>query len=84
VPALIWPFSQNREQRLRAERLADRGLLTVLNDDDLRPDRLAAIIEQKLSRPIRPAVEIDLNGAVKTARYIQNWPKNPGGIADAS
>ena len=32
VPALLWPFSVNREQGLRARRLAERGLLTVLQD----------------------------------------------------
>ena len=30
VPALLWPFSQNREQLLRARRLAERELLTVI------------------------------------------------------
>ncbi len=71
VPALLWPFSQNREQRLRAERLADRGLLTVLKDEDLQPDRLAAMMDQKLARPTRPDVAIDLDGAANTAACIQ-------------
>jgi predicted glycosyltransferase len=71
VPALLWPFSQNREQRLRAERLADRGLLTVLKDEDLQPDRLAAMMDQKLTQPTRPDVAIDLDGAANTARAIE-------------
>ena len=73
VPALLWPFSQNREQRLRARRLADRGVLTVLQDADLQPDYLAAMMDQKLSHSARPAVTIDLDGAAKTARAIENW-----------
>jgi predicted glycosyltransferase len=73
VPALLWPFSQNREQRLRAERLADRGLLTVLKDEDLQPDCLAAMMDQKLTQPTRPDVAIDLNGAANTVTYIENW-----------
>ena len=73
VPALLWPFSQNREQRLRARRLADRGVLTVLQDADLQPDRLAAMMDQKLSHSARPAVTIDLDGAASTARAIENW-----------
>ncbi|MFC1882032.1 glycosyltransferase family protein [Thermodesulfobacteriota bacterium] len=73
VPALLWPFSQNREQRLRARRLADRGVLTVLQDADLQPDRLAAMMDQKLSHSARPAVTIDLDGAANTARAIENW-----------
>ena len=71
VPALLWPFSQNREQRLRAERLADRGLLTVLKDEDLQPERLTAMMDQKLTQPTRPDVMIDLNGAANTATCIE-------------
>ena len=73
VPALLWPFSQNREQRLRAERLADRGLLTMLKDEDLQPDHLAALMDQKLTQPTRPNVTIDLDGAANTATCIENW-----------
>ena len=40
--AMVWPFAQNREQRQRAEALADLGLLEVLEDADLDPERLAA------------------------------------------
>ena len=75
VPALLWPFSQNREQRLRARRLADRGVLTVLQDADLQPVCLAAMMDQKLSHSARPAVTIDLDGAAKTARAIENWAR---------
>jgi predicted glycosyltransferase len=78
VPALLWPFSQNREQRLRAERLADRGLLTMLKDEDLQPDRLAALMDQKLTQSTRPAVTIDLDGAANTVTCIDNWLKNSG------
>ena len=71
VPALLWPFSRNREQGLRARRLADRGLLTVLQDADLQPDRLAALMEHKLTQPGQPDGRIDLNGAANTARCIE-------------
>ena len=73
VPALLWPFSTNREQRLRAERLADRGLLTVLEDADLQPDRLAVLMDGKLSQPVRPDVGIDLRGIANTVKAIENW-----------
>jgi predicted glycosyltransferase len=73
VPALLWPFSQNREQRLRAQRLADRGVLTVLKDSDLQPDRLAAMMDQKLSQSNPPAATVNLDGAATTAACIQNW-----------
>jgi predicted glycosyltransferase len=70
VPALVWPFAQNREQRLRAERLAGLGALRVLADRDLEPQRLAALMDQALAQTARPAVDIDLGGAVNTARWI--------------
>jgi predicted glycosyltransferase len=70
VPALVWPFAQNREQRLRSERLADLGALRVLADRDLEPQRLAALMDQALAQSARPAIDIDLGGAANTARWI--------------
>ena len=84
VPALLWPFSQNREQRLRARRLADRGLLTVLQDADLEPGRLAARMDQKLSQATRPAATINLAGAATTAACIQDWLTKQGAKTDAT
>ena len=72
VPALVWPFGRNREQRLRAERLAKLGAVKVLEDEDLHPDRLAAIMDNWIFRSARPAVNINLDGAANTARWIEN------------
>ena len=72
VPALVWPFPQNREQRLRAERLADLGALACLENEDLRPNRLADAIDQQLSQLNRPPVDIDLDGAANTAAWINS------------
>jgi len=73
VPALIWPFSENQEQRLRAERLASCAALRVLNDQDLVPDRLAGVMEMMISQPSRGAVQINLDGAENTAKWIEDW-----------
>ena len=75
VPALLWPFATNREQRLRAQRLADRGLLTILEDTDLQPDLLADLMDTKLSQAARPDVKIDLDGVANTVRAIENWQR---------
>ena len=83
VPALLWPFYQNREQRLRAKRLEDRGVLTVLKDADLRPDCLAVMMDQKLSQSTRPAATINLDGAARTAACIQDWLTKRGVNTDA-
>jgi predicted glycosyltransferase len=73
VPALVWPFGQNREQRLRAERLEALGALQRLEDADLEPLRLAARANRLLARPQRPESAVDLNGAQATARWIDAW-----------
>ncbi|MFO7708566.1 MAG: glycosyltransferase [Desulfobacterales bacterium] len=73
VPALVWPFPQNREQRLRAGHLAGAGALQVVDDADLDPARMAERMGRVLARRTRPAVDVDLNGAANTARWIEEW-----------
>ena len=73
VPALVWPFAANREQRLRAERLADQGALELINDKDLNPDNLAGRMGQALTRSDFRKAEIDLDGAAFTARWLGGW-----------
>ncbi len=76
TPALVWPFAQNREQRLRAERLARLGGLQILSDKDLDPKRLAGLMTRMLIEKERPVGAIDLNGAEKTAEWVaemQGW-----------
>jgi predicted glycosyltransferase len=70
TPSLIWPFGQNREQRLRAERIARHGGLELLSDEDLEPARLAERITAVLNRRERPGIRLDLEGAEATARWI--------------
>ena len=70
VPALVWPFPQNREQRMRAARLDQMGILKVVADQDLEPDRLADIMARVLSAADRVPVGIELDGAAKTAAWI--------------
>ncbi len=70
TPALVWPFAQNREQRLRAERLARLGGLKVLADEDLKPQRMAELMQAMLRGEKRPEGLIDLAGAEKTAKWL--------------
>jgi predicted glycosyltransferase len=70
VPALVWPFHQNREQRMRSERLDQMGVLKVVPDEDLDPDRLAGIMARVLTTADRLPGQIDLNGAANTAAWI--------------
>jgi predicted glycosyltransferase len=73
VPALVWPFPQNREQRLRAERLERMGALEVMSDKDLQPSRLAPAMVRALSRRSRSRVDLDLEGAAHTAEWLERW-----------
>lgn len=68
-PALIFPFSQNREQGLRAERLSGRVSLQVLDREDLLPQRFAKIIENML-RMNHYSPTVILDGASETARCL--------------
>jgi len=70
TPSLIWPFGQNREQRFRAERIARHGGLELLADDDLKSARLAEQMGAMLDRRERPGIQLDLDGAEATARWV--------------
>ena len=70
VPALVWPYQGDREQPLRASRLAAKNLLTVLATDDLDPNRLAEKLKARLAEADPPSCQVDLNGAANTARWI--------------
>jgi predicted glycosyltransferase len=69
--ALVAPFDQNREQRLRAERLQELGLLGVLDASDLTPSRLAARMVAALDAPPPPKAAINLDGARNTALLLE-------------
>lgn len=74
VSALVWPFDQNREQRLRAEKLAALGAVRLLSDEDLRASRLGALMEEGLSKSkleVAPVVRLD--GAQETAKWLEAW-----------
>ena len=68
--ALVMPFDQNREQRLRAERLANLGLLGVLEPSQLSPSLLAPRLAAALAAPSPQPGRIDLDGAAKAAKFL--------------
>jgi predicted glycosyltransferase len=72
IPALVYPFKQNREQRLRAERLGKKAPLTILAETDLTPHLLSKWITEQLERPRLPA-SIKLDGAEETVRQLETW-----------
>lgn len=92
VPALVWPFGQNREQRLRAELFSRNYPMVVLADEDLTPSILAEKIERQLQSSQetkaqydtgwREAAEIDFSGAV--IHSPQSHPVDLTGAATSS
>lgn len=72
VPALVYPFKQNREQRLRAKRLAGKAPMTILAETDLAPHLLSQKILQQLATS-RFKADINLNGATETAGQLARW-----------
>ena len=72
IPALVYPYKQNREQRLRAEKISTRAPLSVLDDDDLAPNVLAGHMRRQLARR-REKPAINLNGATETVRQLEIW-----------
>lgn len=70
--AVVVPFAggEETEQALRANLLAKRGLLQVVRESDLSPQRLAAAIDAALASPLAKA-DIRLNGAEETVRLVR-------------
>jgi predicted glycosyltransferase len=71
VPALVYPYSRQQEQPLRADKIKNFLPMKILSDEDLSPDRLsdsfAKMLDQK--RTLR-TLPIDMNGAVNSAEFL--------------
>jgi predicted glycosyltransferase len=89
--ALVVPFTGggNTEQTIRAEKLAQQGVVGIVSQSQLRPDYLAERMVQALQTP--PATQtlsLDQDGAMKTAIYLQELAARrapvPGNIAPVS
>lgn len=73
VRSLVLPSlakDQNNEQQIRSKKLANLGVLDLLNPDDLAPERLVEVITACLNKTHVPH-QINLQGADNTARQIQ-------------
>ncbi len=69
-PALIFPFPQNHEQRMRAERLSVKAPFFLLEHTDLDPVVLAGRMLQGL-RLQTADIDINMNGAAKSAAILR-------------
>ena len=74
VPSLVFPYSKQREQPIRVEKIKNFIPMKILRDNDIEPELLSRYIQKMLleSRP-SGTVPINLNGAENSAMYLENW-----------
>ncbi len=75
VPALIYPFNQNREQEMRVLALEKISGIRLMTRDELSPEILKERINSMLLCPRTPT-EINLDGARQTAHQLNRWQEN--------
>lgn len=68
---LLFPFDQNREQRMRLEALTRAGYLGMIETEDLQPARLAALIGTALITKPQPTGTLQLHGDRESAAIIR-------------
>jgi predicted glycosyltransferase len=72
IPALIYPFRQNREQQMRGLALQGKSTVQLLDETELSPKALSRRIKTMLHIP--PVdIHIDLNGAARTVHQLNLW-----------
>ncbi|WP_320169573.1 glycosyltransferase [Maridesulfovibrio sp.] len=77
IPAAVYPFSFNREQTMRAEKISRHIRLDILKQEDLAISRMEDIINNLLIRNrTSPDHGIDLNGAGNSAEIIRKAGNN--------
>jgi predicted glycosyltransferase len=76
VPAMVLPYSKQREQPIRVEKIKNFIPMKILRDKDIEPALLSRYIQKMLleTRP-RGSMPINLDGAANTARWLEDWHK---------
>ncbi len=72
IPALVFPFAQNREQEFRARRLKKKASIRILTQHELHKEHLASAILEMSSLDRYP-VSINLHGADTTRHQVETW-----------
>ncbi len=76
TPAVLVPFADagEREQTMRATLLQQRGRVTMVEQDKLSPESLAAAID--VARDQNTSLDLRLDGARRSAELIRGWLEN--------
>ena len=77
VPGLVYPFPQNQEQELRAQRFSTSIPIAPLEDADLKPEKLAQRILLQLQAP-RKRPTLNLDGATQTGKILEDLAQGLG------
>lgn len=78
IPALLYPFAQNREQRMRVSALSETSAFNLLDPADLTPMYLAEKITAHIQQHKQKS-SVKLNGAAKSCELIEDltiWNRN--------
>ena len=74
VPAIVYPYVRQREQPMRVNKFKNMLPMKILNDDDLRPERLSDHIVHMLGQnSTLKTLPIDMNGAANAAGFLSRW-----------
>ena len=74
VPALVYPYSRQREQPMRVNKIKNLLPMKILNQENVQPDRLSDHIVQMLDQKrTLKTLPIDLNGAANAANFLNRW-----------
>ncbi len=73
TPGLVYPFTQNREQMLRAKKFAEVGIVKIIETPN--PIEIASTIDKIKDRKISFKYSIDTDGARKTKKLIEQYNK---------
>jgi predicted glycosyltransferase len=77
VPALVYPYSRQREQPLRVAKIQNMLPMRVLNDDDLCPERFSRyVVEMLRQKRATNSPTIDMNGAATAAEFLTRWGRS--------
>ncbi len=79
--AVVVPYAGGleTEQTLRAELLAERGVLQTVPESAVTPDSIAAAVERAMDGPPASAAGIRCDGAAETARLVAGWAADAAG-----
>jgi len=71
VPALVYPYSRQREQPLRVNKIKDFLPLKILEDEDLLAESLSSHMYDMLQTKKTPKeLPIEMNGATNAAEFL--------------